>query len=370
MNISAQILKYRKNSGLTQEQLAADLGVSPQSVSNWERGGSPDISMLPVLAGYFQITIDELMGYSPEINVERRHSFWRELDEIPDPAERLQRLLAEHRRFPKDWVVKHRIISVIEELEPDQKTPYRPFYEELCTQFYKECHLPDFRDSAIAAMCRTCRKEDRELWLGRLPRRGTLRQENVRGLCYTLDGAYSEAADWNDLVRVLELDEFFLNRTPDQTGPKRKAETQRKYIAVLNALCKDGDLPEAWIGVHGYETLVLSACLFGGGENDEAWLRFSEAVTDFERWFRIPSDALLPTGFGEMRITKDRHFAMFPDKKREYIGYCTNTFACVDPKRLLSILNDRERWAWLDPAREDPRFHETVHWAESLINTK
>ena len=60
--LSQNILKLRKSANLTQEQLAAELGVTPQSVSNWERGGAPDISLLPVLANFFSVTIDELMG--------------------------------------------------------------------------------------------------------------------------------------------------------------------------------------------------------------------------------------------------------------------------------------------------------------------
>ena len=59
MQLSSQIHKYRKAAHLTQEQLASELGVTPQSVSNWERGGAPDIAMLPVIANYFKISIDE-----------------------------------------------------------------------------------------------------------------------------------------------------------------------------------------------------------------------------------------------------------------------------------------------------------------------
>lgn len=61
--IGKNLKKQRKLRELTQEQLAQILGVSFQSVSKWERNeGYPDIEMLPMIANYFGITIDELMG--------------------------------------------------------------------------------------------------------------------------------------------------------------------------------------------------------------------------------------------------------------------------------------------------------------------
>lgn len=53
----------RKKKELTQEQLAEILGVSPQAVSRWESGTTfPDITMLPTIANYFDVSLDDLMG--------------------------------------------------------------------------------------------------------------------------------------------------------------------------------------------------------------------------------------------------------------------------------------------------------------------
>lgn len=62
--ISKKIKVLRKSKGVTQEQLAEVLSVSPQSVSKWENNlSAPDISLLPIIARYFGITMDELFGY-------------------------------------------------------------------------------------------------------------------------------------------------------------------------------------------------------------------------------------------------------------------------------------------------------------------
>ena len=63
--IGENIRRLRRERNLTQEETAAHLGISFQSVSKWERGdGYPDITMLPALANYFGVSVDELFGMS------------------------------------------------------------------------------------------------------------------------------------------------------------------------------------------------------------------------------------------------------------------------------------------------------------------
>ncbi len=60
--LGSRISALRKSKGVTQDQLAEAMGVSPQAVSKWENDIScPDISMLPQLADYFQVSIDEML---------------------------------------------------------------------------------------------------------------------------------------------------------------------------------------------------------------------------------------------------------------------------------------------------------------------
>lgn len=61
--IGDNIRLLRKAKGVTQEELAEAVHVSFQAVSKWENGGSPDIEILPVLASFFGVSIDELMGF-------------------------------------------------------------------------------------------------------------------------------------------------------------------------------------------------------------------------------------------------------------------------------------------------------------------
>ena len=62
--VGKKIQSLRKNKGITQEEFAEILSVSAQAVSKWENNlSSPDIDLLPVIARYFGITMDELFGY-------------------------------------------------------------------------------------------------------------------------------------------------------------------------------------------------------------------------------------------------------------------------------------------------------------------
>ena len=63
LQIGEKLKELRHKNGVTQDQLAEVLGVSSQSVSRWELGICyPDLELLPVIANYFDITLDDLVG--------------------------------------------------------------------------------------------------------------------------------------------------------------------------------------------------------------------------------------------------------------------------------------------------------------------
>lgn len=64
IKLGEKIKELRYRNGRTQENLADALGITSQAVSRWEKNGSyPDMEMIPSIANYFGITIDELFGY-------------------------------------------------------------------------------------------------------------------------------------------------------------------------------------------------------------------------------------------------------------------------------------------------------------------
>ena len=70
ISIGNTIKTLRKAKGVTQEEVARELGVSYQAVSKYENEvAQPDISLIPLLAQYFGVTIDELFGYKLEWHI-------------------------------------------------------------------------------------------------------------------------------------------------------------------------------------------------------------------------------------------------------------------------------------------------------------
>jgi Predicted transcriptional regulators len=82
------LVGLRKEKNVTQQQLADHIGVAKTSVSKWETGTTlPDIESLPAIAAYFDVTVDDLLGYEPQLTSEQirhyYHSFAKDFAERP-----------------------------------------------------------------------------------------------------------------------------------------------------------------------------------------------------------------------------------------------------------------------------------------------
>ena len=72
--LSERIYQLRRQKGLSQEQLAEQIGVSRQAISKWEGGVStPELEKLQALSQFFQVSLDVLVGQS-------------DTDEAPSPT--------------------------------------------------------------------------------------------------------------------------------------------------------------------------------------------------------------------------------------------------------------------------------------------
>ena len=112
-SIGAIIAELRKKKGVTQEGLAKHVGVSAQAVSKWENGGVPDAELLPAIADFFEITLDELFGRRAA-NINITHAIFEHIRKTkPDSEERFRTL------FDLCWDMEKSIFNFCSEVNED-----------------------------------------------------------------------------------------------------------------------------------------------------------------------------------------------------------------------------------------------------------
>lgn len=106
IKIGEKIKQLRRRDGRKQEDLANALGLSPQAISRWEANGCyPDMELLPAIANYFNVSIDELFGYSQDRQEEIKSILDKAdaaINEQGDMAECVEMLRAASEKFPSE----------------------------------------------------------------------------------------------------------------------------------------------------------------------------------------------------------------------------------------------------------------------------
>lgn len=136
--IGKKIKQMRRERDLTQEELAAHLGISFQSISKWERGdGYPDITMLPALANYFKVSIDELLGIS---ELEMRDQYleinrtWAENNKAGKHSENVALMRSSLKTFPNDALLLVQLSTSLEKLEGSDEEKLKNLRESIAVQ--------------------------------------------------------------------------------------------------------------------------------------------------------------------------------------------------------------------------------------------
>ena len=218
MDMGKEIRRLRLDRGLTQEALAAALHVSAQTVSKWECGNSvPDVQLLPEIAVYFGVSIDQLFAMTPEQQLERienriytRGLFdqaeERQLEqqlhvigENPAHAGQAELLLA---KLYNNQAEQYRLLAVEHGKEAAEKTGGDPdALSELCNAWGS--YIPDWNIRNHHALIG---------WLSGFCRNNPTNRAAVMWLLDNLiaDHRLTEAQDW--LNKLAVLDKTF--RTP------------------------------------------------------------------------------------------------------------------------------------------------------------
>jgi AraC-like DNA-binding protein/DNA-binding XRE family transcriptional regulator len=153
--IGENIKKLRRERKITQEALAAHLGISCQAVSKWERGESqPDISTLVPLANFMRVSTDEILGLNTarrEVEIEQFLRDYTELDAKDDTDAKIALVQKAYMTYPDDF----RIVKLYTEYlcnDPAVEDGFVAHKMELhraCANILQSCPIESIRYHAM-----------------------------------------------------------------------------------------------------------------------------------------------------------------------------------------------------------------------------
>lgn len=160
MNIGQKIKELRQENNFTQEELAEQLGVSPQAISRWENSTTyPDITLLPIIANMFDVTIDYLLDMNSYKKDEELEKILEQDDILSNKGkikERENLILESLKKYPNNWKLKSRLLGVYHlQTANDEETDeyYQQKLIELGHNILDKCNIDEYRYSAIQILC-------------------------------------------------------------------------------------------------------------------------------------------------------------------------------------------------------------------------
>lgn len=136
--IGENIRRLRREKNLTQEEAAAHLGVSFQAISKWERNeGYPDITLLPALANYFGVTVDDLLGtdaHEARRRYEEINGIWAENNRSGRHGENVSLMREALRSYPNDALLLVQLSTSLEKLDGTEEERRAHLKESLAVQ--------------------------------------------------------------------------------------------------------------------------------------------------------------------------------------------------------------------------------------------
>ena len=315
LNIADHIKRLRKQRGITQEDLAGFLGVSFQAVSKWERGdGYPDITLLPSIANFFGVTLDELVGMSELRNEEKRQEIIGKARLFASEgriAETLSALREGLKNFPNDYEMMADLACYLDgfgETE-DERKKNRGEAIALSERILEFCTDSKIRNYVQSNLCFT-------LWRNGETERATRMAEDLPNLFKTADATLPRFLKGEEKIRycqsaIQRLHWAFwwiINRMVEETHytDAEKIMLLQKSIAIYGILYENEDYGFAHTRLaDAYEDIAV--LLFQNNRPDEAFEHLKKCADHAIAYDRLSGDMKLTSLCVNMLTFNKRH---------------------------------------------------------------
>lgn len=208
INLGATIARERRAADATQGELAAHLGVTKSAVSKWELGQSmPDVALLPRIAAYFDLTLDELFDYRPQLTKDEVQrvsmDLYAQFFEQPDRAgERVEELIAE---YYSCWQLLQQIGVICVQraaFDPEHAQAWSARAVELFERV--EANADDVELACGARMMRSAALNMQGDTDGAIELMKSLKPDMPMGIEIMLAGLYQQRGDTDDALKLYQ----------------------------------------------------------------------------------------------------------------------------------------------------------------------
>ena len=159
LKIGRKIRSLRKKADVTQDRLAEYLGVTAQAISRWESEICyPDIEILPAIADFFDVSLDELIGADPAIKENKIHAYIEKAHQA-QCAGNFAQAVAIYReavsQYPSSYQLQARLASAIGCVDNGVKISLESANEaiHLCRRILEDCVDDPIRYHALTILC-------------------------------------------------------------------------------------------------------------------------------------------------------------------------------------------------------------------------
>lgn len=324
--IAERIKKFRKERDMTQDALASALGISPQSISKWECGdGYPDITLLPSIANFFGITVDELIG-NDEISAREdiQKNYFNVIQGMPH-NKLLELSLKYHRKYPRNWHIATSLMHEITRYHRDKIDEFKPMLIEICERILKECTDTTSRKNAVKSMCMICDEDELGKWMSKDTVFWQDERLDILEERYKLAGndelynAYRHAVNF---VRASKVIRRFHLIKDYPSNPQEALDWYNYFLKVLDCMTlrqNDSDIPDGFICEYRGVFLRLASAYFEGGDKETGYKYLESALDLSERWVKLEPHAPLDLGnvlyFGKTKLIKNAWKIELPNGK-------------------------------------------------------